>query len=100
MIRKFRKQPVVIEAVQFIEIGRRHPTHDSSIEHNGMELLEFMGVRKLNTHFDSQGAYLTIETLEGGHQVRVGDWIIKGIAGEFYPCKPDIFEKTYEVWYE
>ena len=56
-----------------------------------------MGLNMLNTHFDSQGAYLTIETLEGDHQARVGDWIIRGVAGEYYPCKPDIFEKTYEL---
>ena len=37
-----------------------------------------------------------IETLEGKMHVQAGDWIIKGVAGEFYPCKPDIFEKTYE----
>lgn len=38
-----------------------------------------------------------IDTLEGGHNVCVGDWIITGIKGENYPCKPDIFEKTYEL---
>jgi hypothetical protein len=40
---------------------------------------------------------LIIPTLEGDHTAITGDWIIKGIKGEFYPCKPDIFEKTYEV---
>jgi len=40
---------------------------------------------------------LTIPTLEGDHLAKHGDWIIKGIAGEFYPCKPDIFEQTYDV---
>ncbi len=39
---------------------------------------------------------IIIPTLEGDHKANVGDWIIKGINGEFYPCKPDIFEKTYE----
>lgn len=40
---------------------------------------------------------LVIKTLEGNHLANIGDYIIKGVAGEFYPCKPDIFEKTYEV---
>ncbi|KKM69985.1 hypothetical protein LCGC14_1445350 [marine sediment metagenome] len=40
---------------------------------------------------------LTIPTLEGLHKANLGDWIIRGIAGELYPCKPDIFEKTYEL---
>ena len=40
---------------------------------------------------------LVIETLEGDMTARIGDWIIKGVKGEFYPCKPDIFETTYEL---
>ncbi len=39
---------------------------------------------------------LVIQTLEGDHQAKIGDWIIKGVKGEFYPCKPDIFEMTYQ----
>jgi hypothetical protein len=78
---KYRKKPVVIEAVQY------GPYSAPSIE-----LLMFL---------DGCGATLTedgivIPTLEGDHLARVGDWIIKGVAGEFYPCKPDIFEQTYE----
>lgn len=45
---------------------------------------------------DKDNPYLKIETLEGIMKVSVGDYIIKGVNGEFYPCKPDIFEKTYE----
>jgi hypothetical protein len=45
---------------------------------------------------DMVGDDLVIGTLEGDHQAIPGDWIIKGVAGEFYPCKPDIFAKTYE----
>lgn len=76
---KFRKKPVVIEAVQWTG-------------ENLFELIEwgltgsYMGVPK----------ELIISTLEGPHLARVGDWIIRGVNGEFYPCKPDIFEKTYE----
>lgn len=77
---KFRKKPVVIEAIQFMG-------------HNDKICLEFCPVA-----FDPEGdyAYLIIPTLEGEMKVSYGDWIIKGVNGEFYPCKPDIFEKTYE----
>lgn len=75
---KFKKKPVVIEAVRW--------TGD-----NFGELTDFMhdayGVDHLN---------ITIETLEGTMTASVGDWIIKGVQGEFYPCKPNIFEQTYE----
>jgi hypothetical protein len=47
-------------------------------------------------HYESM-AGVVIRTLEGIHHVRDGDWIIKGVKGEFYPCKPDIFDATYEA---
>jgi len=75
---KFRKKPVVIEAVQY----RRETAR---------AVLEFMGAESDGRPFDE-----TIETLEGTLHVSPGDWIIKGVKGEFYPCKPDIFEATYE----
>lgn len=78
---KFRKKPVVIEARQFD--GR-----------NGIELLGWIGGTELEEDF--LGEYLEIKTLEGIMRADKNDWIIKGIAGEFYPCKPDIFEATYE----
>ena len=78
---KYRKKPVVIEAVQYgPDIG---PT---------AELLMFL--YGAGATLGPEG--ITIPTLEGDHLARVGDWIIKGIHGEFYPCKPDIFAKTYE----
>ncbi len=86
---RFRKKPVVVEAVRYTgsplsfdliyewmggddgpNLGHEGPTEDPR---------EF-----------------GIKTLEGKMTARPGDWIIKGVAGEFYPCKPDIFEKTYE----
>lgn len=67
---KFRKKPVVIEAVQWFKYGD-HP----AVVNMGVPL---------------------IMTLEGPLYVTPGDWIIKGVAGEFYPCKPDIFAATYE----
>jgi len=80
---KFRKKPVVIEAIQY--------NGD-----NTKEIIAFTtGERQARTN--TCYSFLTIPTLEGDHKADVGDWIIKGIAGEFYPCKPDIFEKTYEA---
>lgn len=75
---KFRKKPVIIEAVQWTG-------------NNGQEILAFCPNAKL--HFSDK---LTIPTLEGEMTADAGDWIIKGVKGEFYPCKPDIFSATYE----
>lgn len=77
---KYRKKPVVIEAIQFN--GR-----------NSADIHEFCG-DKVREPVGKD--YLEIETLEGIHIASPGDYIIKGIKGEFYPCKPDIFEMTYE----
>ena len=70
---KFRKKPVVIEATQWFKDGD-HPC-------------------VLRSRMQGFG---WINTLEGGHIVTPGDWIITGVKGEHYPCKPDIFEATYE----
>lgn len=78
----FQKKPVVIEAEQF------------TIE-NADIVLDFITCNRVPT-FDSDGApILLIQTLEGQMVASLGDWIIKGVKGEFYPCKPDIFEQTY-----
>lgn len=78
----FRKKPVVIEA--------RRLTSE-----NGPELWEWA---ESKPHYDPQGQVdgLTIFTKEGRMLADFGDWIIKGVQGEFCPCKPDIFEATYE----
>ena len=76
---KFRKKPVIIDAIQW--------TGD-----NNKEVALFLGETWENDNPD----ILTIRTLEGDHLALRGDWIIRGIKGEFYPCKPDIFEQTYE----
>jgi len=83
MIKKFRKKPVVIEAIQF-----------TSTSFN--ECCKFIGEDNLNDGTLEEEEYIGIITPEGDHNARHGDWIIKGIKGEFYPCKPDIFEQTYE----
>lgn len=78
MAKKYVKKPVVIEAVQFI---------------NSADIHEFCGDKVREPVGED---YLEIETLEGTMRASKGDYIIKGIRGEFYPCKPDIFEATYE----
>lgn len=78
MKRKFVKLPIEIEAMQY----------DGT---NAYEVWNFID----NNKGFVQGLTISIVTLEGTMIANVGDWIIKGINGEFYPCKPDIFEKTY-----
>lgn len=74
---KFRKKPVVIEAVQF----------DGSVE-SWHSLCDWMGIAHNGNN--------SVSTLEGNMNVSKDDWVIRGVKGEFYPCKPDIFEATYE----
>ena len=87
---KFRKKPVVIEAIQW----------DGTLK--GYELIKavFLDLRdgSITKYAPANQAYgWRIMTLEGSsYDVASGDWIIRGIKGEFYPCKPDIFEATYE----
>ena len=76
---KFRKKPVVIDAIQFTL-------------RNMDEVEEFVGG---DIGKDREGNTV-IATLEGAMKVSLNDWIIKGVKGEFYPCKPDIFAMTYE----
>jgi len=85
MILKFRKKPVVIEAIQFID--------DSNTV---LAIQAFMNTHLIVSYKDPLHTKLLIETLEGTMEASVNDWVIKGVNGEFYPCKPDIFEKTYE----
>lgn len=76
---QFRKKTVVIEAIQWKG-------------DNFYEVTDFCP----HIAHASTGTDLYIETLEGDMCASCGDWIIKGVAGEYYPCKPDIFEQTYE----
>ncbi len=80
---KFRKKPVVIEAIKW----------DGT---NFDDVYSFMYLHTDTTISDMPSGNIVIHTLEGDMIANVGDWIIKGVNGEFYPCKPDIFEKTYE----
>ncbi len=80
MSKKYRKKPVVIEAVQW----------------NGNNVDEVMSFIKNVAAYNVEFGTLDISTLEGTMTASMGDWVIKGVKGEFYPCKPDIFETTYE----
>lgn len=79
----YKKKPVIIQAIQFFD--------ESSL----YDMREVFGREWLSVRDFSDGK-LKIKTLEGDHIANPGDWIIKGVKGEFYPCKPDIFEMTYE----
>ena len=80
---KYRKKPVEIEAIQYIGTDK-----------NKIELYHFMGNL---TYYVDENEDLIIKTLEGNMKANIGDYIIKGVHGELYPCKPDIFEETYEM---
>jgi len=82
---KFRKKPVVIEAIQWTGAG------DTNRVMNWLSMLKANVAGWMFHDTD-----ITIPTLEGDHRALPGDWIIRGIKGEIYPCKPDIFAATYE----
>jgi hypothetical protein len=94
IIRQFRKKPVIVEAVQLDNL-------------NVPCVVRWIGEDKAKMNLESDEAWklgkappifsVTICTLEGDMKAVPGDYIIKGVGGEFYPCKPDIFEKTYEA---
>ncbi len=87
---KFRKKPVVIDAIQFL----------GNI--TCQEIYEFAGIEVPDGDpwpppFRFNDGKIYIKTLEGEMAASCGDWIIKGVKGEFYPCKPDVFQATYEA---
>ena len=98
----YRKKPVAIEAMRFVEVSRTNRKFGELVEYNDSDIANFMGkilhMRTAPQEGNPEGrTYLEIPTLEGVMQANVGDWIIKGVNGEFYPCKPDIFAKTYDA---
>lgn len=86
-MKQYRKKPVTIEAVQFDGL-------------NPTEIKDFVGENCKVEIYDNEVtppvARIVIHTLEGDMEVSKGDYVIKGVKGEFYPCKPDIFQQTYE----
>ncbi len=79
---QFRKKPVVIEAVQWLG--------------SMSDVIALVGHDLPTAGLPAPSGSLAIKTLEGTMVAQPNDWIIKGVNGEIYPCKPDIFEKTYE----
>ena len=92
---KYRKKPIVIEATQWFKKGD-HPLVRGTSYGEISDELGTSGCSKREPYWpwDKMGM---IDTLEGKHAVTPGDWIITGVQGEVYPCRPDIFEATYEV---
>jgi hypothetical protein len=99
---KYRKKPVEIEAMQVpanatppeaMAVYQWIEAHIGSVPPPGYEedICDHEGVT-----IDPADGLMTIRTLEGDMKVSLGDWVIRGVKGEFYPCKPDIFEATYE----
>lgn len=79
---KFRKKPVVIDAVQWTGS-------------NAAELLQFSDCEVACALHEDRRVF-EVPTLEGVMRGNIGDWLIRGVKGEYYPCKPDIFDATYE----
>jgi len=105
---KYRKKPIVIDATQWFKNGDHPEDNSSRIIENFEGLAEGEVVRYYRTpELDGQDQCALcanimhwhgwIDTFEGGHTVCPRDWIITGVQGELYPCKPDIFEATYEA---
>lgn len=86
----FTKKPVTIEARQFTNEDNQALLDWINGANHDREAYE------LGRGIDYENA-LIIPTLEGDHRADIGDWIIQGVKGEFYPCKPDIFEATYDA---
>lgn len=90
MIKQYRKKPLVIEAIQW-----------TNKANNFTKILKWSN-GKVNSASpllwqDADSFCLQVETMEGIMLARLNDYIIKGVKGEFYPCKPDVFEQTYEL---
>lgn len=96
---KFKKKPVVIEAFQMTEETRRDNSKWLNWMHEAWqkEPNEEGALYPADSPNSNGDDKLKIHTLEGTHLVEWGDYIIQGVKGELYPCKPDIFELTYDV---
>jgi hypothetical protein len=94
----YRKKPVVIEAMRVRAYTEMMPPASWNDERGGVvwRWMHAHGAELLVAQVDPGPAYGIIPTLEGDMRADIGDWIIRGVAGEFYPCKPDIFAATYD----
>ena len=90
VMKRYVKKPIVVEANQF--------TGNNEIKDIEMNwLVDWINAESNKIISSHNGTSIFINTLEGEMRAECGDWIIKGVNGEFYPCKPDVFEKTYDV---
>ncbi len=89
---KYRKKPVVVDAIQWFKDGD-HPSVLPILEKYKGSILKLNGA---TGYIETWERKCSQRLVKGGHFVTPGDWIIKGIKGEFYVCKPDIFGETYE----
>jgi len=94
---KFRKKPVVIEAFQMTPARRVDNSEWPDWMHRAWNETREMPGSLYPTVEGTSDGMLSIGTLEGQHLVSWGDWIIQGVRGELYPCKPEIFAMTYEL---
>lgn len=90
-VKRYKKKPVIIEAMKYTE-----DNYEEAITFVGKENCVVKVYDPLDPNKESATIYFYIKTLEGDMLANKGDYIIKGVNGEFYPCKPDIFDKTYE----
>jgi len=95
-IKKYRKKPIVIEAIQF-----DGNNYDETMKFGDNNFMQPFFVKNVNPN-EINGELVNdptifIKTLEGNMRISVGDYVIKGIKGEYYPCKPDIFLDTYDL---
>lgn len=90
---RYRKKPVEIEAVKFLGVDRKG---GASFQEMPLWLADAIKGGNVFLEFTLHGPVTKINTLEGCMTADIGDWIIQGVKGELYPCKPDIFAATYE----
>jgi hypothetical protein len=87
-VSQYRKKPVVVEAFRFVPSDLRYPLPDW--------LAQALLIGAVSGGIDDKGPYLLVVTLEGNMRADAGDWVIKGVKDELYPCKNTIFRATYE----
>lgn len=88
MVTKYKQKPIEVEAVLL--------TTDTLMDVIGFLCPNLICIDHSTLHLIREQRYLTIKTLEGEMKASFGDYIIRGVTGEIYPCKPEIFEQTYE----
>lgn len=88
---KYRKKPVVIDAEQWFP-----PGHENYVE-GKFKIFPDLGIERTEGRIYEKDGVYEVQTLEGPLNISTGDFIITGVKGERYPCKPDVFERTYDL---